>query len=260
MNEELTRVVEPEIIKMGVVQRVIAIFTSPTELMKNIKAYPVILIPFLLAVVIGLIGIVPGMRMSELMTEEMSAISIERFGVDHFDMSGLADEYGELDLQGFMDAVMFVSFIFSAFITPMIISFFSALGLFILSKIMRGPVTFGQMFSMYIHVYVIAAIGALVISAMMAATGRYLDVTSLAAVFSSNGDISMVSHNILSGIGIFTIWPAILTFIGVKVLNDFCNVKAGIITAIAFIVGLGIHVSIFMSTWWMLDLGLAMGL
>ncbi|MCL2578018.1 MAG: YIP1 family protein [Defluviitaleaceae bacterium] len=257
MNEELTRMVEPEIIKMGVGQRIIALFTAPSELMRNIKAYPVILVPFLLALVLGLITIVPARQATQLANQELSHIFIERYGagVDNpFDVASLADEYGEsIVSEGFIDAVTMVTLVFSAVFMPFIVSLLAGLGFFILSKIMRGPVKFGQMFSMYMHIYVITALGALVTSLLISLTGSIVDITSLAAVVTPNGRLDEVSYNVFASIAVFPVWATILSFIGVKILNDFSAIKAGIAAGIVYISVVAVNVIAVMSTWWVYD-------
>ena len=258
-HEELTRMVEPEIKKMGAIQRIISLFIAPGELMRNIKAYPVVLVPFILSIVIGLASIPVTMQGQELMTRELSNISIERYGVDLMNLVIGADEYGD-DLAAAMDVVMMVTTVAMVIIGPLLISFFIALGILILSKIARGNAKLGQLFSLYLHIYIISLLGALISIGLMVTTDNYLDLTSLAAVFMPGGNISMLPFNLLSGISVFSIWTAILSYLGIKILNDFSGVKAGVITLIAFLVGLAIHVGTFMSTFIMWDLAMGMGI
>lgn len=258
--EELTRVVEPEAIKMTAVERLIGIFIAPGQVMENVRHFPVIFMPFLFAAIIGIISIVPNVRMTNVMTEEMSHISIERYGVDFFDFSAALDEYGSVDMGAIMDGVMTVTMVANAFITPFIYSFIAALGIFILCKICGGPAKFVQIFSMYMHVYVILALGGLVTSSFIMFTGRFIDPTTLASIMMPQGRIDDVFFNILSSIGIFPIWATVLAFVGVKVLNNFCNVKSGVIVAIALVVSSAVYVVSLMSTWWMYDRMMAAGL
>ena len=259
-HEELTRVVESEVKKMSIIQRIISLFVSPGELMYNIKAYPVVLIPLLLAIAIGLASIPLTMQTSDLMSRELSNISIERYGIDLMNLAMGMDEYGEDLIATAMGTVMLVTTVASVIVMPPLVSFFVALGLLILSKIARGSAKLGQLFSMYLHVYILSSIGALISMWLMTLTGNYLDMTSLAAVIMPEGNISMISFNALSYISVFTIWATILTFIGVKITNDFSDVKAGVVTLIAFLVGIAIHVGTFMSTFILWDITMNMGM
>ena len=257
-HEELTRMVEPEVIKMGVVQRAISIFAAPEALMRNVKAYPVILVPFLLSVIIGFIAFIPSQAVQDITTQEMSIISIERYGVDLFNFSALADEYGDIDTGNVLDVLTMVTAGASIIIMPFLISFIAALVLFILSKIARGQSRFGQLFSMYMHVYVIMALGGLAVSFLISMTGRFLDVTSLAAVVMPNGRIDMFSFNLLSGISVFNIWATVITFIGLKIINEFSAIKAGVIAVIALLLSISITAAIMTSTWWLMDMTMGM--
>jgi len=253
-HDELTRTVEPEVIRMGVASRIISIFVSPGELMRNVKVYPTVLVPYLLAVVLGIITIFPTTALSEMILQEMSIISIERYGVDFFDVSALADIYGDTQATVSVDAVTMATNIAGALFMPLIISFFAALGLFIMSKICKGQSRLGQLFSMYMHVYVIMAVGTLVVAFLMTMTGTYLDITSLAALAMPQGRIDSVAFIILSSINIFNIWATLVTVIGLKIINEFSMIKAVVITIIAFLFSLLIAVVFTMMAWWMLDM------
>jgi hypothetical protein len=157
-----------------------------------------------------------------------------------------------------MDMVAVVSLVFSAAFTPLSMSFLVSLGLFILSKIMRGQAKFGQLFSMCMHIYVITAAGALITYVLMSLTGSLVDITSLAAIVSPNGRLDEASHNFFMTIAIFPVWTAIITFIGVKILNDFSSVKAGIATGIVFVATSLVHVVMMMFTWIALDMAMAL--
>jgi len=261
MNEnEITRVVEPEALKMPIVPRILGIFTSPGEVFQNIKVHPVILPPLLVAIIIGLITAPFGAQMTSITNQELSHISIERYGFDAFGFATLVDEYGESPLDALMDTLGVASFVLSAVFTPLLSAAIAAVGLFVLSKIARGTAKIGQLFSMYLHVYVVTALGGLIATVIMMSTGNFLDLTSLAAVLMPHGRIDMVSFNILSAISIFSIWVTILTYIGVKILNEFSAVKAGVIAGIAFLTNIAVYTVMLMFTWWMMDFMVGMGL
>ncbi|MCL2356484.1 MAG: YIP1 family protein [Defluviitaleaceae bacterium] len=251
---------QTETIKMSFGTRFLSLIIAPGELMQNIKAHPIVLAPFIVSAILGLLLVWPAAWVNDAYMQEMSNISIERYGFDFFDMSALADEYGDAPIQDALSAATIILQITGAFISPLFMSLVFAVGFFIVVKIMRSKATFGQMFSFSMHLYVLYALGALVINGLMMATGSLLDVTSLAAVFARTGTYDQLSFNLLSAIGIFPIWLAVLSFIGMKIINDFCNVKAGIIAGLYFLIGVAAHVTIYMFTWWMYDIAISMGL
>jgi len=262
-HDELSRVVEPEIVKMSATQRMFALLASPGELMRNVKAYPVILAPFLLAVVLGLLTIPVGLAITEISMVEMRHIFTERYptaAMNPFDMDALAGEYGDLPAADIVGMTVIITSVIGAFAFPFIIGFFATLGIFILSKILRGPAKFGQTFSMYLHVYVLYALGLLVAQALMVATGSFVDVTSIAPLLMPQGNISQPMYVALMSISVFSIWYTVITFIGVKVINDFCNTKAAIITIITFAAWIGINAVLSTFSWRTFDAMYAAGL
>ena len=237
---------------MNPIERIINLFVSPGELMQNIKLYPVILVPLIASIILALAAIPFVTQYSEMTLQELSIISLELHGVDLSGWTQMqeANVYGDQVAAG-MGAFAIVGQVVGAVLMPLIYGLISGLIFLILSKIFRGSAKFKQLFSMCIHYYVLSALGALVVVALAVTTGRFIDLTSLAAVVMPDGNISMVSFNILSSISVFNIWVHILIFIGIKVLNDFSAVKAGIITAISFLLTIAVNVGIIMSTFLM---------
>ena len=252
-HEELTRVVEAPALKMGIFKRIIAVIISPGELMANIKEYPVILPPLILVIFLSLLSIPISIPYTLMIAEEMNNLMIERMlelGMDVSPLVAAAGHYGDAALVAAPN-VNFLA-IANAIIAPVIISAFAAIGFWILTKIMRGRAKFTQYFSMYMHVMIVVTIGAAVQAAIATSTGRLVDMTSLAAFIMPDGNISMVSFNILSAFNIFGIWAAVLTYIGVKIFNDF-KIKAIVISAIAFLFGTAIMVAFMVIPFMMLN-------
>ena len=252
MQDELTRVIEPEVFKMGAVPRLISLFTNPGELMKNIKHHPVILVPFLVAVALGLLAAIPLQTVTDMQFQEMSHISIERYGFDIFAIADYGDIYGDFDMEAVMDATVIVLLIASALAGPLFLALLTAVGLIIFSKIMRGEATFGQLFSMYLHIYVVFAFGSLISISLMSFTNTLTDMTSLAALL-PHGNMAEPSFLFASTVSIFSVWTYFLMGLGFKVLNNVSAVKATITTVIMFLIYAGITVVMGMLTWWMYD-------
>jgi hypothetical protein len=225
---------ETETTRMKPLNRLMSIFVSPVELMKNIKVYPAVLVPLILCVLISLATLPLLMRYSDIQTRALSLISLERYGVDYFNILTAVDEDETIVAQTTVDTITLATNIVTAVLTPALYSFFAALGLFILTKIARGKVQLKQYFSMYVHLYVITAIGILVMTALGVALNTTLDVTSLAAAFMPLGNITMLVFNVLSSISLFNVWVTVLTVIGVRVINDFTWKRAVIIVFAAF--------------------------
>lgn len=262
-HEELTRMISPDVLKMNIFTRFISILFSPAELMRNIKTYPVILAPLLICILIGALSIPVSRQWTDMYMQELSHISLEMYGTDLSGWTYLqaADVYGDLDMAGVVDALAIATLAIGVVIGPLLAALLAGLGLWILSKIAKGSSTFGQMFSAYLHIYTITAIGALVSYGLTVMTGNFIDMSSLASVLMPSGNISMPAFNLLSAVSVFSLWAAFLTFVAVKVINNFSSIKAVLITFIAFAFGVAVHVGTFMFTFIMWDISArAMGL
>ena len=252
MYEELTRMVEPEIIKMGVIKRIICLFAAPGELMANIKAYPIAGVPILLCILLSIASIPFSAGLAAITTREMNNIFLEEFGIQLPDLTAV-DEFGEVITAPGTEIFAIITGMLGAFLATPLLIFVGALLLLVLSKIFKGIATLGQMFSMYAHIYVISSLGALLATALMVMTDQFLDVTSLAALIMPNGAMNDPVFLLLTYISIFTIWTNILTFIGLKTLNEFDTTKAAIATGISFTLGAAFTVIMGMATFWFLN-------
>ena len=243
-EEELTRQIEPVVQNMTPIQRVVSLFASPGKLMENIKEHPVILAPFIIAVVLSLISIPLSAPFTIMVGEEINRLMIERMlelGIDasEFIAATAGGYYGDApNAFGGMN-IGFVSLI-NAAAGPVIASAISAAGYWILTKIFRGRATFSQYFSMYMHLMILTgALGLITFSAAIA-IGRPVDITSLAALIMPHGNMSMLSFNILSVISLASIWSAVLTFVGIKTFNDFGNGKSIAIASIMLVLAVAL--------------------
>ena len=252
LNEELTRLVEPEVRKMSAVQRILSVFISPGELMSNIKEYPVFLVPYLVSVLIGLIAINTALQATEIINQELYNITIERYGADILNLGGQADVYGDID-DG-INVSALISSAVSIIISPFIISFFAALVLWVLSKIFRCHGKLSHLFSMYMHIYILFALGSVISTSLMVMTGTPLDMTSLAAFLMPEGNMAMFSFNLLGTISITSVWSAILAYIGIKILADASSAKAGAITVISFLLYMAVSATLVTSTFLIFDM------
>ena len=240
-------------VKMGILQRIIKLFVSPIELMHSIKISPVVWQPLLLALALGLSVIPFSDQLMNIASRELTNWSIERHGVDLVGQPIQTDIYGD-DADNATDVFAVVTFVVSSFLSPLAGSFFATLLLWLISKIAKGKASFGQLFSMYMHIWIIRLVGTFVVSGLIVATDNFLDLTSLAAVFMPQGNSSMIAFNVLSSISIFSVWFAILAFLGIKVINEFSNIKAGIIAAIVFSLDIALFVGLSIFPYIMLDL------
>jgi len=132
--------------------------------------------------------------------------------------------------------------------------------LLIITKIARGGARYIQYLSMYSHVVLITALGALITTPIMVYTGTMLDVSSLAAVFIPNGDFSMMSYNVLTAITLFEILKCIILVIGVREINGFSLTKSIVVVVIMFVLSVSVTAALSGSSVFIMDLSFkAMG-
>ena len=254
--DELTRVVKEESKKMGFFDRLVNLFISPGELFQNLIKFPVILAPYFLCVFISLIQIPGMMAYTEITTQALSNYSMERFGVDltAAGLSATDDFPDDFNIDALINMGMYIGFAFSAFITPLIMALITAAGLFLLSKIFRGQATFMQMFSMCMHILVITMIGMALLIYLAPITNSMFMPTSLAAIFMPHASMDNVLALFLGSIEIFSIWGLILTFIGVKRINDFSSGKTAAVVGVYWVVSIAIAIIAGLAVIWGLNL------
>lgn len=250
-DNDITRVVEPEIKKMNPLDRLISLFISPVALMKNIKLYPVILVPLLIVTLLAL-GMLPFMgRYTEIQTRIFSNVSLERYGMDYFNLTPVDEEEETAQT---VSTITNITTTATLLVSYPISAFFAALGLLILTKIARGQAKLGQYFSLYLHLFILSAIGAIITTSMSVMLDSTLDITSLAAIFMPLGNITMLVYNLFSSITVFNVWVAVLVIIGVKVINECSTVKAVIIGLISYLFSVAISTATLSMTFLSFDI------
>jgi hypothetical protein len=248
---EITKIVEPESFPMKPFERIISIFASPGALMENIKNHPKAWLPILLCMIISLASLPLTLRFADIQMQQLSIASIDRYGVDYFNIMSIDDDDGFI--QTTINVVTIVSGAVGALLSYPASAVFAALLLFILCKIMRGPAMFQHYFSMYAHVYVITALCGVITMGAYVAFDNMLDILSLAAVFMPGGNTADLMFNILSAINLPTIWVTILIIIGLKAINEWPTGKAVIAGAASFLVSVAITAASLGATFYMID-------
>jgi hypothetical protein len=249
---EIIRVVAPETVKMKLFERLISLFASPGKLMANLKQYPVAWATLAICMAISLASLPLTLRFADIQTRELSIASIDRYGVDYFNLVVYDFDDDEF-VQTVTATVTRVTAGITALITYPLAAFFSTLGLFILAKIARGPGKFQQYFAMYAHLCLITALGAAITAYACVTFDNTLDVTSLAAVFMPNGNYASLTYNMLSSITLPLVWVTVLSIIGLKVFNEWSMNKAITVGSVAFVLIVGFRAAILGATFFAID-------
>jgi hypothetical protein len=238
--------------KMRFADRFLSLFVTPAALMDNIRLYPVALAPLAVSLALAILTVPLMQSYTAINNRWLSNISIERYGTDLF---AIADADDEDELDESLDVATQTAAIASTLVGYPVGAFFSALGLYILTKIARGrELRLGQYFSMYAHLGVITAVGSAVTMSLCVRLDTPLDVTSLAAVFMPLGDITMPAFNILSAVTVFGVWITALSVVGIRHINGFSYFKSAVLGVIAFAFSTGLAVLSAGMTFWMFDI------
>ena len=243
---QITQAVEiQEVNRLNFAARILSLFMSPGKLMANIRAYPLILQPLAMVILISILSLPIATQYVEIVSEQLSILSIEHFGVDYFDMLNIAQ-----DTAAMPDAVLTAANVISVISVVagvIIMMLLSTLGLFIIAKIAKSPQTFTHYFSMFAHLSILSTLGVLAVATIGVAIDTWVDVTSLAAILMPGGDVTQMLYNVLASINLFGLWVAILVIIGLKELNEWTYTRAIVAGTIFYALSVAISAVIM---WW----------
>ncbi len=230
-ENEIYHFVEKEEVKpFSLGQRLVSLITSPKALMENIKEKPVILAPFLILMLVYIPMSYLAQKLQEIYLKFTNDYILSNYGLD------LAAYQNPAMAMSKTPVMQVTNTVITACVSAGSILLIAFLFL-ILCKIAGGKAKFKQYFSVFLHIYILAGLLGLITVALQTAFGTYLDFLSLAAVVMPNGDYTSIFYNFLSYINVSTIWITILTFIGLKTINNFSFIKTLVIIIITVIFG-----------------------
>ncbi|MCD8502412.1 MAG: YIP1 family protein [Bacillaceae bacterium] len=197
---------------------IFGMIVSPTEQFGKLKHNPKILVPL---TVISIISLVSALILT--------------FGMDMEQLLG--EGYEELVGPEESVFIIMVARIFSSIfglILPAISTVIAALIFLFISKFTDSEVTFKQLFSMSIFVYLISSLGSLFHSVAVVTIDidSLVPLTSLQFLLGAEG----IPAIILTIIEVFTIWHILLFAIGLKIVANFKSGLAWTMTIVYYIV------------------------
>ncbi|NLL70544.1 MAG: YIP1 family protein [Epulopiscium sp.] len=228
---------------MNLFQKIIKIFVAPNEVLQDIKESPRILIPFFYVFVITILTTILQKPMIELQQQEISYLSLERYGVDMLSLSG----------KGLTNNQSFWISLFSIPVGVWLGWLISSVILLMVSKILKGKSTYKQLLSLVIHTAMLTSTLVLIVTPIDLFLGRSSTVFSLAVLY-PGGNMTSFVYNLLSVMTLFSIWAVIFQGMGLYILNEFSK-KKGYITAIFLYIGKILFAAGAASmTFWMFDI------
>jgi len=204
--------------------RLARVFVAPGELFERLRERPVWLDALLLLVVLSLLATLLVPR--ELMIEAMQA-----------GLGPEADPEAGEAIAEFAESGLFTVFrVGTAVLFPPLVTLaIAALLGFVYNLVLGGTASFRQLYSVTVHGYLVAQVGALVMVPVLVATG---DPNSRLALhlLVPGLDPEGYPHRLLSGLDVFGLWTAVVLGIGVGRLYPKRSVRAAVVGLLSALV------------------------
>lgn len=229
-----------ETIPMTITEKIKNIFVAPAKVFENVKEVPningVLLIVILLTAIVTLLQYSSSMNLSKEIYEKI------------FLQTGIKMPVISTELT----IVTAISTIFTSAISVILGLLVSTFFTWIIAKICGGKAKFMTTFNMLLHVTLLTSIIMLIPSLIKLITGSYIDVFSFAILITP--DVTTFTGGLLMSITLYGIWGAILTGIGLSIINNFSKVKGYVISIIMYVFGILVAAGISASTMFMFQI------
>jgi len=228
---------EEKKLKLSLFSRIIKIFTSPAEVMKDILVRPTILVPMLIILVVFLLlNILRFELIKEFVINQMEIAMAQNPNIDE-----LPEEVTMMQA--------YTTFI-SMTIMPLVIIFFKGLVSHGIIQLFDGKGKFKASIAVVIFSYFIALFGEAIRTIIGLLVGNYMVTTSLAAVV-SNLEITTPLYTLLAGFDVFSIWYLIVSMIGFSIVHRVSKSKAAVAIFVPWILlnGFNFVMAIFRGQW-----------
>ena len=203
--------------EMGVIGRIIGIFSSPKETFQNIDQKPTWLIPFIITVVVAIC--LNFLVMDIGMKDQIAKMEARGAPSEQIDAV-------ETQMQGPMRYIQIVAI---PVVTLAIWAILSGVLMFGCNIILGGEGKFKKVFSVIAWSGLVTLLGGIIKTLLILSKGTVHGVsTSLAILLPTPGiaDKPPVLYSVLSKIDFFIVWQNVLWIIGLAVINRFATKKA----------------------------------
>lgn len=208
---------EKSVKEIGVLGRVIGIFTSPGETFKSIDQKSMWLVPFLITVILT-IGL--SFYTMDIVMKDQSA---------RLEARDLTEQQMEVARSQKMEGAMkYIGVIATPVGTLIVWSVLAGVLLFGCNTILGGEGKFKKVFSVVAWSYLVMMLGGVIKSFLIVSKGTSQGVTTSLALFlpmPGIGEKASLLYRFLSRLDIFTIWQIALWIIGLAVVYRFSPKK-----------------------------------
>lgn len=228
---------------MNFFQKLIKIFTVPSEVIQDIKESPKFILPFIYVFVVTVITKIIQRPMIELQQQEIQNLYLERYGVDIFSLSQ----------KGLINSNSIVTNVFGSLIGLWVVWLISSVFLLIVSKILKGKSTYKQLLSLVIHAGMLTSTLTLIATPVDLLLNRSSTVFSLSVLY-PGGNMTSFLYNILSAMTLFSIWAVIFKGMGLYILNDFSKKKGYLASVFLYIFSILFAAGSASMSFWIFDM------
>ena len=201
--------------QMGVLGRIVGVFTSPRETFESVNQKPAWLVPFLIVVVVMII--MQFLAMDIGIKDRLAMMEARDMPAEQYE-AARAQMEGPMKYIGI--AIMPVAMI-------VIWGIIAGILLFGGNTIMGGEAKFKNVFSVVAWSSLVGALGAVIKTLLILSKGTSQGVSTSLAVLLPTPEWgqSSVLHRLLSKFDLFTIWELILWIVGLAVVYRFTTKK-----------------------------------
>lgn len=202
---------------MGLMKRIVEVFTNPKEVMEDVKIKSN---TGILLVIFALIGLLTALAILPIMKDAMLDLMIEQAGANNID-SAMLD-----NLLNFTVIFAIIGSSLGTVISPLI----SGIVSHVVAILSGGEGKFKQTIDINVMAYVVVMAGAILRVALVLVTKNMYASFSPAMLISGTNPTANPYYGILSIFELFNIVYLYFAFIGIKVIHNVSNVKAWVIT------------------------------
>jgi hypothetical protein len=211
MSETVGAAVLPQ--SKGMFERIIGIFISPAETMRDIAARPSWLLPLIIVAVVGSVG---SIFLKDAIVQQQ---------IEGMQKRNMTDEQIQQALPMMEKIMTYTVPLFALIVTPITYLILAGIGLFVGNVILGGETKFSTLFSVTCWSGIITVLSSLINIPVMANRQSMESATSLGSFFAAEENKTFF-HHLLGQIDLFVIWWVAILGFGVAAAYKFSTKKA----------------------------------
>lgn len=211
MSETIGAVAVPQ--SKGALERIIGIFVSPAETMRDIVARPNWLLPLLLVAVVGSVGSI--FLKDAIVQQQIEGMQKKNMSQEQIDQA-----------LPMMEKIMTYTVpLFALIMTPLWYLIIAGIGMLVGNVILGGEAKFSTLFSVVSWSGIITILSSLVNIPVMASRQSMESATSLGSFFVAEENKTFF-HHLLGQIDLFALWWVAVLGFGIAAAYKFSTKKA----------------------------------